>query len=335
MFELSFRAMGCSVHALVNGPTELGGFVEGRIAQLEARWSRFIDTSEVSQLNRAEGAAVLVSADTVELLERSWDGRSVGHGWFEPFILDAVEASGYDRDYASLLGARRLPSDDLRAAADPGADDRVASALAEIEFDRVGSRVRLPSGLRLDPGAIGKGLAADIVTRELVSRGAQGAMVNIGGDLRSRGFSSGKSSGLWPVVVVHPISGAEIASAQLGDAAVATSSTLLRTWQVGEQRKHHLLDPHTGRSLVESPGRPTVASAIASEGWMAEALATSAICSGSPVDTLDGWTVLVDEQGNVTYGGQLPGPSSRVQSIESAGSPSEASGFAHTVLEST
>ena len=68
---------------------------------------------------------------------------------------------------------------------------------------------------------------------------------------------------------------------------------------------------------------------------MAEALATAAICSGSPVDTLDGWTVLVDEQGNVTYGGQLPGPSSRAQSIEPAGSPSAATGFARTALEPT
>ena len=47
--------------------------------------------------------------------------------------------------------------------------------------------VRLPAGLGFDPGGIGKGLAADLVSDELVRAGADGVCVNLGGDLRVRG----------------------------------------------------------------------------------------------------------------------------------------------------
>ncbi len=42
-------------------------------------------------------------------------------------------------------------------------------------------------GVRLDLGGVGKGLAADLVARGLVDRGARTALVGMGGDLRARG----------------------------------------------------------------------------------------------------------------------------------------------------
>ena len=42
----------------------------------------------------------------------------------------------------------------------------------------------LADGVQLDPGAIGKGLAADLVAEDLLGRGAVAATVDVGGDVR-------------------------------------------------------------------------------------------------------------------------------------------------------
>ena len=63
-----------------------------------------------------------------------------------------------------------------RAADAPGCDG--------IIVDRTASSVTLPRDVEIDPGGLGKGLAADLVTAELLAAGARGVLVNLGGDLR-------------------------------------------------------------------------------------------------------------------------------------------------------
>ena len=46
--QMRFRAMGSDAHVVVvGGPAGLLEIAHARIAQLEQRWSRFIDSSEV------------------------------------------------------------------------------------------------------------------------------------------------------------------------------------------------------------------------------------------------------------------------------------------------
>ena len=51
--ETRFRAMGTDVHVMtVEGDSALLQVATSRILGLEQRWSRFLSTSEVSNLNR-------------------------------------------------------------------------------------------------------------------------------------------------------------------------------------------------------------------------------------------------------------------------------------------
>src|SRR5207245_497499 len=95
----------------------------------------------------------------------------------------------------------------------PGAED----------IEVTDNMVRLPPGVGFDPGGIGKGLAADIVTDELMQAGADGACANLGGDVRVRG--AGPTGAAWTVSVEHPWSERSIIHLGLADGAVATSTT--------------------------------------------------------------------------------------------------------------
>src|SRR6185436_20158668 len=217
--ERSFRAMGSDAQVVVVGPEHLADRAVARIADLERRWSRFDERSEVSGLNRHAGVPVLVSAETLELVERARDAWRMTHGWFDPTVLGAVVRAGYDRSF-----------DAIDAVTSRAASSALVADAAGIEI-RAGT-VRLPVGTGFDPGGIGKGLAADIVVDELRSDGAAGVCVNLGGDVRIDGASP--SGDAWTVAVEHPDRHGTIARVGVRSGAVATSTTLRRRWRSGD-----------------------------------------------------------------------------------------------------
>ena len=147
------------------------------------------------------------------------------------------------------------------------------------------SSVTLPDGIGFDPGGIGKGLAADLVSAEVIAAGAAGVCVDVGGDLRVRG--SGPGGGNWTISIDHPRHPAPLALVGLVDGAVATSTTLLRRWRVGGEYRNHLIDPRTGRS-TDSPIE--LCSVVAADAWVAETLAKATLIRGGPhpFDLVDG-----------------------------------------------
>ena len=82
--EARFRAMGTDVQiSIVGGDERLLERGAERIHELEARWSRFLVTSEVSVLNRNGGRPVVVSQDTFDLVSRSVTAWRATNGRFD------------------------------------------------------------------------------------------------------------------------------------------------------------------------------------------------------------------------------------------------------------
>ena len=264
MLEATFPGMGSTIHVALSGGRDADvDFARGRLAQLEALWSRFRADSELSRLNEAGELEVSVETrDAVLMALRAW---RLTHGIFDPTVHDAVVAAGYDRTFADV---RRRATFAPAEASVVGCDGVVVE----------GDLVRLPRGVRLDLGGIGKGRAADLVAVELLERGVAGACVNVGGDVRVAGEPP-DSSGAWAVDVESPSGGpARGALVALGEGAVATSTTLKRTWQTTSGSAHHLIDPRTGR-----PGDTDVVTAtvIAAEAAWAEIFAKSIVLGGT------------------------------------------------------
>jgi thiamine biosynthesis lipoprotein len=108
-----------------------------------------------------------------------------------------------------------------------------------------GSRnVRLPEGVGLDLGGIGKGWAADRAARRLGKLGP--ALVDAGGDIAvSRPMPGGQP---WPIGVADPRrEGETIALLKVHRGGVATSGRDHKRWRQGDTWRHHLIDPRTGR----------------------------------------------------------------------------------------
>ena len=275
------RAMGTDVEIVVVGPAadRLAHDAVDRLARLEQMWSRFLPNSDVSRLNRAGGAPVTVDGDTVRLVRAAVEAWTESGGFVDCTGLADVIANGYDRSFDEIPADRSAsaPSSAASAARSP-----LGSGPVEIEVD--GLMVTVPADVQFDPGGIGKGLAADLIADELAAAGAEACCVNLGGDLRVVGDAPGGAG--WTVAIEHRDATDPLSLVGVRNGAVATSTTLLRRWNVDGVARHHLIDPRTGRS---SDSGIALVSVIAERAVVAEALAKTVLIRGGahPFDPVD------------------------------------------------
>ena len=194
--RLEFRVMGSDATVVaVGGGPGLAQRARQRLDHLEGLWSRFRPDSEVSRMNAAGGRSTEVSAETIRLVGTAVEAWSVTRGAYDPTVLGDVLRAGYTVSFESL---RAVP-------AGPLAHIEFRIGAGGIRVDALNHTVELPPGVGFDPGGIGKGLAADIVVEELMAAGAQGACVNVGGDLRVCGTPPDSAPGSgWAIDVDDP-----------------------------------------------------------------------------------------------------------------------------------
>ena len=267
MVERAFRAMGTDCRVLVFGDAaqSLAALAEQRVDLLEQCWSRFRLDSELNRLNRRAGTGpVTVSADLALLVQAMVAAWRWTDGRFDATVLTAMTELGYDADFATVIAR------DAVAAVTP----RALVGMDGVEVS--GDTVALPSGIGIDPGAIGKGLAGDVIVDDLMRAGARGVLVDLGGDIVLAGRPD---DDVWAIDIADERDGSTFTTltwqAPIDHLAIATSSTLRRRWADG---RHHVVDPMTGDV---SRGDLVQATVVATDGWQAEAAATCALVLGS------------------------------------------------------
>jgi len=259
------RVMASDLHVVIVDPQpEQLDLALIQLEHLELLWSRFIETSDISRLNRSGGGTVLVDDETLVLLASMIQAGADTGGRFDPSVLPSLVDLGY-------AGSKEDPS-----ARTVLSDGPYAGSIADVELDAERGAVRLPRGLVLDPGGIGKGLAADLVVAQLVEDGAAGALVSIGGDLVAAGVAPTPHG--WTVGVEDPAMHDDLlCSLSFDGGGIATSSTRSRRWAHDGAEVHHLIDPRTRRMSATDLAQATV---VATTGWAAEAHATAALLEG-------------------------------------------------------
>lgn len=271
------RVMASELHVVLStsdaaSASRAAARVVGLLDHLERCWSRFLPDSDVTRLNLAAGQALRVDPTTVTLLLAMVDAWRATDRRFDPTTLPDLVAAGY---HSSIDDSRRvtlLPSGDLHIG---GYDDEPPT-LDDVDVDRERNEIRLPAGLAIDAGGIGKGLAADLAVIDALDAGADGALVSIGGDLSMGGHPP---AGGWTVEIEHPdVPGTVIGTTTVSGGGVATSSTRSRRWRHERRERHHVIDPWTGEPSTTDLASVTV---VARAGWLAEAHATESILSGS------------------------------------------------------
>lgn len=263
--ERHVEAMGSRATLIAgDGPLGLLDWACHELERLEQCWSRFRPGSELDELNQSEGRWFPMSDTLALAIDRAVDLHWLTGGLFDPTVHDRLVQLGYDRTFRKLAPVTDRPVEPGRPCPGP------------LGIERDGHHLRLPHGVRLDLGGVGKGLAADLLAEGLIERGARSACISLGGDIRAAGLTP---DGLgWQVPIEDPFgSDSVMGSVPVAESAIVTSTTLIRTWRRGGKVLHHLVDPRTG-----DPSSSGIVAAVvmAPEGWLAEGLAKAALVAG-------------------------------------------------------
>lgn len=269
--RVEWRAVGttCSAAATIDVGREPRAeaalsAAQQEVGACERELSRFDPDSDLSRLNEAAGHWVLVGPRLLEALRLALRAREETAGRFDPTVLPALVAAGYDRSF-ELLEERPAERADGWCAG------------ASIDLDERQSRARVEAGATVDLGGIGKGYAAGRALDALLAdtTGIRGGLVDLGGDIALRGEPP--EDGPWRVAVADPRhAGATLAVLALDEGGIATSGRDARRF--GPARSlHHLIDPEIGEPALAGPLTVTV---VASDAAAAEGAATTLAIAG-------------------------------------------------------
>ena len=232
----AFQAMGTHCELQLYAARKLTAMraaeaVIADVARLEERYSRYRDTSLLSQINRvaAAGSSIEVDRETAHLLDYAATCYSQSEGLFD--ITSGVLRHIWDFRKAQLPSA-----------------EKIAESLQRIGWHRLDwQRPMLKfntAGMELDLGGVVKEYAADRAATICHEHGINHGLVNLGGDIRVVGTHPDGSP--WRVGIRHPQQDGVVQTLDLYRGALASSGDYERCITVEGRRYGHVLNPLTG-----------------------------------------------------------------------------------------
>ncbi|MAB81133.1 MAG: hypothetical protein CMJ89_17440 [Planctomycetes bacterium] len=240
----------------------------GRIAELDGCLSDYDPASELSLL-RGKTTWQRVSPDLWSVLAYSAEVSLETEGAFDVTVLPLT------RLWRRARRRGELPAEELLEAA------RRAVGRHRLQLDPRTRSIRFCApDMGLDLGGVAKGYALDQALQALSARGVSRALVDGGGDVVVSAAPPGRRG--WRI----ELAGWEEACGriELSHAAVATSGDTERFFELEGRRYSHLVDPRSGRALVDSPLVTVIARrAMAADAWASALSVTGPAGLGSAV----------------------------------------------------
>lgn len=239
----------------------LGNLARDEALRIESKFSRYKTDNIIHRINNGHGQPVEVDSETAGLLDFAGHLHDISNGRFDI-------TSGVFRRLWSFDGGDQIPS------------RRQAKALLPlVGWHRIkweNPVIRIPEGMEVDLGGLGKEYAVDRVVGQLAERTNAAFLVNFGGDLRAVGKK--RDGHPWDVGVERPgFENQASLQLNLNIGALATSGDASRFLLAKGTRYPHILNPRTAWPVMKAPRSVTVLADTCTEAGL---LATFAMLHG-------------------------------------------------------
>ena len=249
-------------------------------------FSTYIAHSEVSDFNQsAPGQRFNVREELAEVLLISRQVYELTQGAFDITIAPLVFLWGFGPEFNN----QDIPDlKDIEQAL-------MNTGIEKISFDEITSTLHKNSELQLDFSAIAKGYAVDEIAKLLENMGIENYLVEIGGELLSRGFKPDGTE--WQLAIEQPQAGEQSVQQLIGmngmRLAIAGSGSYRNYFEYEGAQYSHELDPKTGWPVSHDLVAVTV---IHESAALADAYATALMVMG-----VDDGLIFANEQKIATY----------------------------------
>lgn len=242
---------------LADDPREnLQAVIQKELNIVNVKMSTYQPDSEVSRFNRHDTQSFNISSDTALVIQTALDLHQKSLQAFDITIGPVVNAWGF-----GFPPSLKTPTEEsLETLKQSIGSDKLTLHNTTLTKSNPDTKI--------DLSAIAKGYAVDAVSNALVQSGYQNFLVEVGGEIYTRGTKSGNP---WLVGIEQPKEnqGAIQLVLPLQDAALATSGDYRNYKEKNGVRYSHTIDPRTLKPIAHNLASisviaPTVMEA---DGW--------------------------------------------------------------------
>ncbi len=272
-FMFSGKTMGTSYHIKFFGlpAPHLQASIDSLLEEINRQMSTYRRDSEIAIFNQMQAHTPFRVSDdffSVALIARNVYAKTGGA--FDPTLGLVVNLWGFGPEGRQ----EKVPS-----------SSALKSALDKIGYDKFKLNTKdftltKPYGeVKLDFSAVAKGFGVDKVAEYLDANGILNYMVEIGGEVRTRGQKNGGQP--WIIGIEMPIDKgvpAGLIPVTPGDQAMATSGDYRNYFEINGKRMSHIIDPRSGYPISHNLAS---VSALAPSCAEADAMATAMMVLGA------------------------------------------------------
>lgn len=258
---------GTIYHITYHSDTNLKKEIEAELKKVDQSLSPFNKTSVISKVNRNENPVVDPMFKEVFLLAENISNET--HGAFDITVAPLVNEWGFG--FKKGVEPTRQVIDSLKYIV----------GYQKVKLTPKNYVQKQDPRIMLDCSAIAKGYGCDVVARLLRKNGINDYMIEIGGEIVTRGFNQKQEP--WRIGVNKPTDDSLSTSQELQtvlnvtDMAMATSGNYRNFYYKNGKKYAHTIDPKTGYPVQHNILSATV---LAKNCATADAYATSFMVLG-------------------------------------------------------
>ena len=258
---------GTIYHITYHSDTNLKKEIEAELKKVDQSLSPFNETSVISKVNRNENPVIDPMFKEVFLLAENISNET--HGAFDITVAPLVNEWGFG--FKKGVEPTRQVIDSLKYIV----------GYQKVKLTPKNYVQKQDPRIMLDCSAIAKGYGCDVVARLLRKNGINDYMIEIGGEIVTRGFNQKQEP--WRIGVNKPTDDSLNTSQELQtilnvtDIAMATSGNYRNFYYKNGKKYAHTIDPKTGYPVQHTLLSATV---LAKDCATADAYATSFMVMG-------------------------------------------------------
>ncbi len=258
--EKTYIAMGTVINSKISGKDAeaVTAEIEETIIGIEESYLSWrVKDSDIWRVNQNAGSDVYVSRETA-----SWIGRALDIGVDSDGAFD-ITIGKISQLWNIGSGEEVVPS-----------KAEIDNLLSDVGYKNVfvnSTSVKIDKGQSIDLGAIGKGIACDVIKDILDKYDIKDAVVSVGGSVLIYGSEA-------TVGIVDPNnSSSHMATVEVDGQCISTSGDYERFFEADGKKYHHILDPKDG---YPADGDLRSVTVICDSGLDSDALSTACFILG-------------------------------------------------------